>query len=375
MLSHHFRQKCDMYLLFCRAEPADIEDAAAAAAMVTAATAVAAPTLQKQPATVQEETSALPAMASGPHLSEAVQEATSAAGAGMVPVPLSQQYAIALPGPGINASFLSGGQPIPAAALPASEVPAEDGHESPLQQEASTASVVAVAAAASTVVVAADWCTDATGLCSASAVTASTSTGIAVVAGETNDQDAANEPPASSQGVVPGQSPAGLVSVTAASTSAEATSASAAGQAEDAAAVLSMQAVLKDRQQSAAIEQAGSTGDAELSQLSSFTSQQYAADNRADGTGDAASSQLSSVDSQQLGADLSDGSSEQQGGAATDDGPWSNPAQGEQAGGGRDGNEDGSSAMMPGSRMSLGPSVKQSVRRLEQIHTAMRNKA
>ena len=357
-----------MSLLFCRAEPADIEDAAAAATMATAATAVAAPTLLKQPAMVQEQTSALPAMASGPHLSEAVQEATAAADAEMVPVPLSQQHASALSGPGINAAFLPGGHSSPTATLHASEVPVEE--EGALQQEASTASVVAVAAAASTVVVASEWCADATGLCSASAISTSTNTGIAVVAGKLNDQDAGNVRPASSEGIVPGKPSAGLVSVTAASTLAEATSAFAAGKAEDATAVQSMQVAPTDRQLSAANEQAGTTGDSESSQLSSFTSQHYAADVRTDGTGDAASSQLSCAYSQQL----PDKSSEQQGGAATDDGLGSNPAQGGQEAGGRNGNEDGSS-LMPGSSMSLGPNVKQSVRRLEQIHAAMRNKA
>lgn len=358
-------------MLFCRAEPADIEDAAA---MSTAATAVAASTLLKQPATAQEETSALPAMASGPHLSEAVHEA-AAAHAEMVPLPLSQQRATALPGPGINAAFLSGGQPSPAAALHASQVPAEEEGRSGLQQEASTASVVAVAAAASTTVVAADWCADATGLCSASVLSASTSKGIVALAGESNDQDAANGWPASSQGVVPGQHPAGLVSAMAASTLAEAVSSFAAGQTEDATAVQSMQAATTARQQSAASEQAGSTGDAGSCQLSSFTSQQDAAGDRTGGRRDAASSQLSSVDSQQVGAELSDGSCGQQGGAATGDGPWSFSAQGEQAAGGRDGNSAESPLMMPSSSMSLGPNVKQSVRRLEQIHAAMRNKA
>lgn len=336
--------------------------------MSAAATAVAAPTLLKQPATVQEETSALPAMASGPHLSEAVQEATAAGDAEMLPVPASQQHATALLGPGINSAFLSDGQSSPAAALHASEVPAEEEGGSSLQQEASTASVVAVAAAASTTVVASEWCAD--GRCSVSAVTAFATTDIAVLAGESNVQHAANERPARSEGVVPGQHSAGLVSVMAASSLAETVSSFAAGKTEDATAVQSMQAAPTDRQQSAAHEPAGSTGDAESQQLSSFTSQQCAAGDRTAGISDAASSQLSSVDSQQVGAELSDGSSGQQDGAATGDGPWSISAQGEQAAGSRDGNKDESSISM-----SLGPNVKQSVRRLEQIHAAMRNKA
>ena len=326
--------------------------------MSTAATDVATATLLKQPATAQEKTSALPAMVSGPHLSEAVQEATAAADAEMVPVPLSQQHATVLPGPGING-----------AALHASEVPAQEGGALP---SAGTASLLAVASATT---MAAAWCADAGGHSSVSAVTASTTTAIAVLAGKKSDLYAANERPATSDVVMRGKSPAGLVNVMASSTLADAVSASAAGKAEDATAVQSMQAAPPDRQQCTANGQAGSRGDVESCQLSSFTSQQYAAGEETDDRIDAASSPLSSVDSQQMGPEFSDGSSEQQGGAATDDGPWSSLAEGKQAAGGRDGNEDESSLMMPGSSMSLGPNVKQSVRRLEQIHAAMRNGA
>ena len=325
--------------------------------MPTSTTAVAASTLLKQPATAQEDISPLP---TGPHLSEAVQEATAAADAEMVPVPLSQQHATILPGPGINA-----------AALHASEVSAEEGGGA-LQCESSTASV---AAFASTTTVAAAWCADAMGLCSKSAVTASTTAGIAVLAGESNDQDVANDWPASSHAVVPGKSAAGLVSVMAASSVADAMSVFAADKAENVTAVQSMQAAPTDKQLSSANGQAGSTGDPELCQLLSLTSQQYAASNGKGNGRDAASSQLSSVDSQQVGAELSEGSNEQQGGAATDDEHWSGLAEGEQAANGGDVDKDESAPIMPGSSMSLGPNVKQSVRRLEQIHAALRSKA
>lgn len=259
--------------------------------MPTATTAVVVATLPKQLATTPEETSALPALTSGPRLSEAVQEATAAADAEMVAVPESQQHQTNLPGPGINAAFLLSSNSSSPAALHASEMPAEEQEGGgALQQEGrSTASVVAVTAvAASATVVVQQW---------------------------------------------------------------------------------------EDRQQTVANAQAGSTHSAESSQLSSFTSQQSAGDGRTDSTGDADSRQSSSVNSQLVQAQISDRGGEQQADAAADAGPWSIPAQGQQAANSRDGSEDESSVMVPGSIVSMGPSVKQSVRRLEQLHAAMRDKA
>lgn len=288
VLSKYFRQNCNTALLCCRAEPADIEDATAAAAMDTTATAVAASTPLKQPATTQEEDSALPALTSGPHLSQAVQEATAAADAEMVAVPVSQQHETTLSGPGINAAFLSSSNSSSPAALHASETPAEEQEGGgALPKEGSTASVVAVTAvAANATVVLQQW---------------------------------------------------------------------------------------EDRQQPAVVEHADSANSADSSQLTSFTSQQ--SDGRTVSTGDADSSQSSSDNSQQVQAQLSDRGGEQQAEAAADAGPWSIPAQGQQAANSRDGSEDESSVMMPGSSVSMGPSVKQSVRRLEQLHAAMRDKA
>lgn len=245
-----------------------------------------AATLLKQ---CEEETSALPPLTSGPHLSQAVQEATAAADAEMVAVPESQQHETTLPGPGINAAFLPSSDSSSPAALPASEVPAEEREgRGALRQDGSTASVVAVTAVAASATVVVQQC--------------------------------------------------------------------------------------EDRQQPVADGQAGSTHSVDSGQLSSFTSQQSAADGT-DSTGDADSSQSSSVSSQQAQAHLSDRGGEQQEDAATNAGPWSIPAQGQQAANSRDGSEDESSVMIPGGSVSMGPSVKQSVRRLEQMHAAMRDKA
>ena len=334
--------------------------------MATTATAVVISPMLEQSAKVQEHTPVPAALTSGQHLSEAIQEAT-AADAEMVPVPLNEQHVTALPGPGVNAPCLPGGQSSITSAPPTAEVPAAKEEEDVLQLEASTASVVAVAASATAV--ASEQSADVSGLLSVSAFTAAAATtAVVAVAADNSHQDAADARPTSSEAVVAGASQAGLVSImAAASTLAEAPAAVAAegevcGATADSAAP-------RSRQQSVADGQAGSTGDdAESSLLSDFT----ASDEHTDSTGDEESSRQSSVTSQHPRAQQSDGA--QQAGVATDDEPWSISAQGQHAADSRGNNEDESSSLASGSGMSVLPNVKQSVRRLEDIHAAMRKK-
>lgn len=86
--------------MHCRAEPVDVEDATAIAAVATASTAVAATPL---PALEDDPTDSL--LTSGSGLREAVIIA-NATPAEMIPVPLSEQHAVAMPGPGVNSASL-----------------------------------------------------------------------------------------------------------------------------------------------------------------------------------------------------------------------------------------------------------------------------
>lgn len=324
-----------MALLFCRAQPADIEDAAAIAAVTTAATT---PPLLEQPTSVQEGTLDKDKLTSGPHLSEAIREAT-ATGCQMVAVPVSSQHVRALTDPGINAAFL----PRQSSTSAAPQVPAEKAEQGP---SPTTAAVVAVAG--STTMVASEQSGDDTGLAMASVATAATASSVIAVAGGDNNQDVATASLTSSEVVVPGTSQLGLVSIMAASTlAAAADTHEVEGGLGSARAGESLQPAPSDRLL-AADDKAGSTGDVELCPLSSSTSQP---------------------------AEAVQADSEQQAGiaaAAGGDESWSIPAQGQQPGASKD---ESGVMMSSSSGPPVMPSVKRSVSRLEKLHAAMRNKA
>ncbi len=83
----------------------DVEDATAIAALSTAAMATTATAVAAAPLLHKAHPDD-PIMASGPGLPDAITLA-SATPADMVPVPLAEQRVTTLPGPGINAAFLS----------------------------------------------------------------------------------------------------------------------------------------------------------------------------------------------------------------------------------------------------------------------------
>lgn len=322
-----------MPLLFCSAQPADIEGATAIAAVTTAAFT---PPLLEQPTTMNEGIADKAELASGPHLSEAIREAT-AADCHMVAVPVSSQHVRTLTDPGINAAFLPGQSSISAAP----QVPAEGPEQEP---PPTIAAVVAVAG--STTVVASERSGDDTGLAMVSGVTAATASAVFAVAGGDNNQDVATASATRSEVATPGTSQPGLVSITAASSLATAAATyEAEGGLGSAITEESLQAAPGNKLP-AADEQAGSPRDEELSQLSSLTSQPAKA--------------VHSDSEQQAGI-----------AAAGGDESWRIPAQGQQPGA----SEDESGLMMSSSSgPPVMPSVKQSVSRLEKLHAAMRNK-
>lgn len=317
-----------MPLLSCRAQPVDCEDATAIAAV---ATAVASPTLLEQPVAAQEASLDKAELTSGPHLSEAVKEATAADGE-MVPVPVSQQRVTSLTGPGINAAFLPG-QYGSAEARPATDLPPAEGA---LQETPTTAAVVAVATANATVA-ASEQSADDRRFSVASATTAATVVAVTAVAGGDKHQDAATARESSSEVTVPGTSQAELLSIMAASSLA---SAAATHEANERLGSV----IAGGSLQAEPADEAGSRGDVESNQLSGFTSQPAAA--------------------------LQTGP-EQQAGAAAGDEPWSILSRGQQHGA----TEAESCVRTTSSNPVVMPSVKQSVSRLEELHAAMRSKA
>ena len=125
----------------------DVEDAHTIAAnfttvAATSAAAVATDTIAKLPAKDPGGVVQVAAMASGPHLPEAISEAT-ATEAEMVSVPLAEQHATALSDAGINAAYLNDSTASPAAAEALSS------SKDALLVESRTLSVVAVATASS----------------------------------------------------------------------------------------------------------------------------------------------------------------------------------------------------------------------------------
>ena len=93
-------------LTCCRAEPVDIEDATSMPALSTAAMAATATTAVASTLSLpQEDALQDPVLGSGPGLSDAIVTAT-ATPAHMVAVPLSEQHAVTMPGPGVSAAFL-----------------------------------------------------------------------------------------------------------------------------------------------------------------------------------------------------------------------------------------------------------------------------
>lgn len=172
----------------CRAEPIDVEDATTAAAvssvaMATTATAVAASPPPEQPLTAVNNNVDGVAMVSGPRLPQAVSEAT-ASEAEMIAVPISEQLVMSLPGPGINAAFLSASSHLPTAAADEGTTAVND---KPILVQSRTASVVATKVIAAGAAVEPANTAGLSTASMASAVAAVTST---VVSGSSNGQNA-----------------------------------------------------------------------------------------------------------------------------------------------------------------------------------------
>ena len=327
----------------CRAEPFDVEDAAAAgavstAAMATTATAVAA--APKQPVAAQEVAADEAVMVSGPHLPEAIGKANTGE-AEMIPVPVAEQRVTALAGPGINAAFLPGSSES-AMITTAAEAPrTEDG----LPVQSHTASSVAViTTAASATLVASEQSADNAGHASASVMSAAAAvTSVAVVAASSRecDQNTADGTPKVSDKA---SSHIWSESVSPMATAMRAES-SFRSQADNldapAAAAVAMQQAQPSVQQFTADEQADSLASAGSSLQQPGTS----------------SGQVSSTLAQQsIQAEVEAGEDGGSSGEQTADGKQSKP-------------------LVPLDRDApLLPSVKQSVLRLEQMHAAMRNK-
>lgn len=285
-------------------------------------------------------------MVSGPHLPEAIGEAT-AGKAEMIPVPAAEQHATALTDPGINAAFLTSS--LDTAATPVvAEVPGAE-VALPVQSRAAS-SVPVITTAASATLVASKQHADEKGYASASiksAAAAVTSVAVVAASGSECDQNTAGGMPKISDKASSDTLWSDAVSATATAMHAESSFRSQAGGV-DAPAVepLVMQQGQSSMQQPTAAEQAealANTGSS-LQQktpssglISSTPAQQ--SPQPADETG-----VVRSISGEQC---LSDSKDAKQ-----------------------------SRLLVPSdSNAPLLPSVKQSVLRLEQMHAAMRSKA